>query len=47
MQIDKSDKQDENAHLSIRESLEPDSNAKLESAVNRWKQFSKRTSTED
>jgi hypothetical protein len=47
MQIDESDEQDENANCSIRESLQPDSNATLESAVQLLKQRSHRSLTDD
>jgi hypothetical protein len=47
MQIDESDEQDENAHFSIRESLQPDSNVTLESALHSLKQPSQRCSTDD
>jgi hypothetical protein len=47
MQIDGSDEQDENAYAPIRESLQPDSNLTLESAVHPLKQRSQRSSTED
>jgi hypothetical protein len=47
MQIDESDEHRQNACMSIRESWEPDSNVKLESAAHGQKQFSQRTSTAD
>jgi hypothetical protein len=47
MQIDESDEQNENAHISMRESLQPDSNVTLESAVHLLKQNSQRCSTDD
>jgi hypothetical protein len=47
MQIDESDEQDENANRSIRETLQPDSNLTLESALHQRKQPSQRSSTDD
>jgi hypothetical protein len=47
MQIDESDEQYRNAYFSIRESLEPDSNVRLESELHCEKQYSQRTSTDD
>jgi hypothetical protein len=47
MQIDESDEKDENADSSIRESLQPDSNVTLASAVHSLKQNSQSSSTDD
>jgi hypothetical protein len=47
MQIDESDEQNQNAYLSIRESLQSDSNLTLESAVHPLKQPWQRSSTDD
>jgi hypothetical protein len=47
MQIDESDEQDENANFSIPESLQPDSNLTLESALHLRKQLWQRRSTDD
>jgi hypothetical protein len=47
MQIDESDEQSPKARCSIRASLEPDSNATLESASHAVKQLSQSTSTDD
>jgi hypothetical protein len=47
MQIDESDEQNEKAHFSIRESLQPDSNLTLESPVHPLKHPSQRSSTDN
>jgi hypothetical protein len=47
MKIDESDEHHENAHFSIRESLQPDSNVTLESPVHPLKQNSQSNSTDD
>jgi hypothetical protein len=47
MQIDESDEQVKNARGSIRESLQPDSNVTLQSAVHRLKHDSQSCSTDD
>jgi hypothetical protein len=47
MQIDESDEHDENASFSMRESLEPDSNVTLASALHSEKQPLQSCSTDD